>query len=82
MNKRYNHDEKSDSLFICIREGEEESFEEIAPGINIELDKDNEIIGIEILHASRFAEAGRRKASFTGEKKIIKERQRAISARG
>lgn len=54
MNKRYQYDEKSDSLFICIREGEEESFEEIAPGINIELDKNNEIIGIEILKASRF----------------------------
>lgn len=71
MNKRYNYDEKSDSLFICIREGEEESFEEIAPGINIELDKNNEIIGIEILHASRFAKE---------EKKIAKERQRAMSA--
>ena len=55
MNKRYYYDEKSDSLFICVKEGEEESFEEIAPGINIELDKNNEIIGIEILHASRFA---------------------------
>ncbi|MBI4174646.1 MAG: DUF2283 domain-containing protein [Candidatus Aenigmarchaeota archaeon] len=78
--KRYNYDEKSDSLFICIREGEEESFEEIAPGINIELDKNNEMIGIEILHASRFAGGGRRKASFAGEKKTAKG-QRAISAR-
>jgi len=54
MNKRYNYDEKSDSLFIYLKEGEEESFEEIVPGINIELDKNNEIIGVEILKASRF----------------------------
>lgn len=54
MNKRYNYDEKSDSLFIYLKEGEEERFEEIAPGINIELNKENEIIGIEVIKASRF----------------------------
>ncbi|MEK6892997.1 MAG: DUF2283 domain-containing protein [Nanoarchaeota archaeon] len=37
-----------------VKEGEEEDFEEIAPGINIELDKDGDIIGVEILKASRF----------------------------
>lgn len=56
MNKKYNYDEKSDSLFIYLKEGEEESFEEIVPGINIELNKNNEVIGIEILKASRFSE--------------------------
>ena len=55
MNKRYNYDEKSDSLYIYIKEGEEERFEEIVPGINIELDRNNEIIGIEVLKASRFS---------------------------
>ncbi len=53
--KKYNYDEESDSLFINIKEGEEESFEEIMPGINVELNKNGEIIGIEILKASRFA---------------------------
>jgi len=57
MNKRYNYDEKSDSLYIYIKEGEEEKFEEIVPGINIELDKNNDIIGIEVLKASRFSES-------------------------
>ena len=56
MNKRYNYDQKSDSLFIYLKEGEEESFEEIAPGINIELDENNDIIGVEVLKASRFTE--------------------------
>lgn len=55
MNKKYFFDEKSDSLFVYFKEGAEESVEEIAPGINIELDKKNEIIGIEILNVSRFA---------------------------
>lgn len=57
MNKRYNYDGKSDSLYIYIKEGEEESFEEIVPGINVELDKNNEIIGVEVLKASRFSES-------------------------
>ena len=56
MNKKYYYDKKSDSFFIYLKEGEEESFEEIAPGINVELDKNNEVIGIEVLKASRFSE--------------------------
>ena len=56
MDKRYNYDKKSDCLFIYLKEGEEESFEEIIPGINIEFDKNNDIIGIEVLKASRFSE--------------------------
>ncbi len=55
MNKKYRYDEKSDSLYIFIKEGEEERFEEIVPGINIELDDNDEILGIEILRASRFS---------------------------
>lgn len=56
MNKQYNYDKESDSLFIYLEEGEEESFEEIIPGINIELDKNGKVIGIEVLKASRFRE--------------------------
>ena len=52
--QRYKYDKESDALFIYLKEGEEESFEEIAPGINIEFNKKQEIIGIEILKASRF----------------------------
>ena len=37
-----------------VKEVEEEDFEEIAPGINIEFNKDGDIIGVEILKASRF----------------------------
>jgi len=54
MNEKYNYDEESDSLFIYLKEGHEESFEEIVPGINIELNKNDEIIGVEVLKASRF----------------------------
>lgn len=54
MNEKYNYDKESDSLFIYLEEGEEENFEEIVPGINIELDKNGKIIGVEILKASRF----------------------------
>ena len=55
MNKKYHYVEKSDSLFIYIKEGKEENFEEIVPGINIELDEEGDILGIEILRASRFS---------------------------
>jgi len=55
MSEKYHYDEKSDSLFIHLRDGKEESFEEVVPGINIELDEREQIIGIEILKASRFS---------------------------
>lgn len=55
MNKRYHYDQKSDSLRIHIKDGEEEEFEEIVPGINVELDKKGDILEIEILKASRFS---------------------------
>ena len=57
MNKKYYYDEKSDSLFIYLKEGAEENFEEIVPGINIEFNEKYEVIGVEILKASRFSES-------------------------
>ena len=53
-NIKYHYDKESDSLLIPIKEGEEESFEEIIPGVKLELNEAGEIIGIEILKASRF----------------------------
>ena len=64
MNEKYNYDQKSDSLYIWIKEGEEEGFEEIVPGINVELDKDNNIMGIEILHVSRLLNKGKGKTKI------------------
>jgi len=44
-----------------LNEGEEEDFEEVASGRNIEFDKGGEIIGVEVLKASRliFFDLGR-----------------------
>ena len=63
MKKLYNYDKKSDSLFIYIKSDKEERFEEIVPGINVEFDKKGEIIGIEVLKASRFSESLRKRLS-------------------
>lgn len=64
MNNKYNYDKESDSLFIYLKEGEEEGFEEIAPGINIEFNKNGEIIGVEILRASRFLKRAEKEAGL------------------
>lgn len=48
-----NYDEKSDVLYIAVKEGIEEEFIEVAPGVNVELDGKGEVIGVEILNASR-----------------------------
>jgi len=47
-----NYDPSTDALYIVAREGEEEEFVEISPGINVELDSEGRVIGIEILNAS------------------------------
>jgi len=48
-----NYDFKSDVLYLGIKKGIEEEFIEISPGINVELDQNGQVIGIEILNASR-----------------------------
>lgn len=48
-----NYDYESDVLYIVTKKSVEEEFIEIAPGINVELDDKGQVIGIEILNASK-----------------------------
>lgn len=52
-NKKINYDRKSDVFYLVIRDGVEEKHQEVSPGVFVELDKSGELIGIEILNASR-----------------------------
>jgi len=55
MNKtQMTYFEKEDILHVIISEGEEAKSVEITPNITAELDKNGELIGIEILNASTF----------------------------
>lgn len=45
------YDEERDILYLG-KSGQEEEVVELAPGVNIELDKRGKMIGIELLHAS------------------------------
>lgn len=47
------YDKKSDALWLLIKSGAEEESKEVAPGVNVELGKDGELLGIEILNASK-----------------------------
>jgi len=47
------YDEASDIKWIVFKSGEEEAYQEISPGYNIELDKSGNIIGIEIMNYSK-----------------------------
>jgi uncharacterized protein YuzE len=49
-----NYDSKSDVLYIATsKKATEEEFVEIAPGINVELDEKGQVVGVEILNASK-----------------------------
>ncbi len=47
------YDYESDVLYIVAKKTVEEEFVEVAPGINVELDDKGQVIGIEILNASK-----------------------------
>ena len=47
-------DSDNDILYIVTKKGGEEEFVEVAKGVNVELDKNKNVIGIEILNASSF----------------------------
>lgn len=48
------YDAQTDSLYIFAKKGDEENSVELIPGVNLELNHAREVIGIEILRASRF----------------------------
>lgn len=51
--KNVNYDAKSDVLYFGIKKGAEEEYSEVAPGVNVELDKAGKVIGVEVLNASK-----------------------------
>jgi uncharacterized protein YuzE len=55
MNKtRVRYFEKEDILHLILAEGTESRSLEIGPNITVELNDENELIGVEILNASSF----------------------------
>jgi len=52
-NKVINYDYESDVLYIGLKKGVEDEFIEISPGVNVELDSNGKVIGVEILNASK-----------------------------
>lgn len=47
------YDKKTDVLWFNIKSGLEEEHKEVAPGVSIELNDKGELLGIEILNASK-----------------------------
>jgi uncharacterized protein YuzE len=47
------YDKKSDNLYLFVKEGQLDKYHEVAPGIAVELDKNGQLLGIEILRASK-----------------------------
>lgn len=52
-NQKIYYDKKTDVLWFNVKSGLEEEYKEVAPGVNLELDKNGELLGIEILNASK-----------------------------
>ncbi len=53
-NSKMHYFDQEDILHISMGDGEEVRSVELGPNITVEVDKDNQLIGIEILKASAF----------------------------
>ena len=51
--QRIFYDKKSDALWLLIKSGIESEHKEIAPGVSVELSPQGELLGVEILNASK-----------------------------
>lgn len=51
---KIHYDKRTDALYIFLRPGIEERFEDLSKNITVEYDKNNKPIGIEIFNASEF----------------------------
>ncbi|MXX52400.1 MAG: DUF2283 domain-containing protein [Dehalococcoidia bacterium] len=51
-----NYDSRSDMLYIGLRVSPSVESEEVAPGIVVDYDKDNKVVGIEITDGSKYAD--------------------------
>lgn len=47
------YDKKTDVLWLNIKSGIEEEHREVTPGVSIEIGREGELLGIEILNASK-----------------------------
>ncbi|MFY9463131.1 MAG: DUF2283 domain-containing protein [Candidatus Sungiibacteriota bacterium] len=51
--KLIHYDRQSDVFYIWLKSGDEEEYVEIAPGVGVEMDENGQVLGIEILNASK-----------------------------
>lgn len=61
------YDHETDVLWLLVKEGIEEEHREVAPGVSVEIGKNGELLGVEILNASK----------TLGEKLVNKNSSRA-----
>jgi len=47
------YDSEADALSMVVKDGAEDHFEELSPGISVEYDRRGNVLGFEILNASR-----------------------------
>lgn len=70
--KKYKHyDSKNDIFYIGIKRGPEMECAEVAPGICVELDGGRNVIGIEILHASKLFRSATLKSRIPSRQKLL-----------
>lgn len=70
--KVFHYDLESDVFYIGIKKGFEEKCIEVAPGVNVELDENGRVIGVEILNASKVFKLAKSLKKKTLEEIMVK----------
>lgn len=47
------YDKKSDNLYLFLKEGKLDHYQEVAHGVGLEFDKEGKLLGVEVLGASK-----------------------------
>lgn len=72
----FRYDADTDMLYIRLADGVSVESEEVAPGIVLDLDADEHVVGIEIEDASKHADLSRLEASaFPFSRLVFSERR-------
>lgn len=61
---KINYDKKKDILYIMLRPGVEERFEDVSENVTVEYDAKDRPIGIEIFNASKLLQASPQAPDF------------------
>jgi len=68
-------DKQADALYMRFHDSKIIESEEIAPGVIVDFDSKNNVVGVEVLHLSKRTTARKRPAASASHPAVVREKQ-------